>query len=290
MNYLKSFSEIWKYKTESVQIQRGPNKIIFSEEAKSLEQLVKEPGKGGKNGVSSIDSELSLLRKELVVNHFERVKILSGIVENIADNMEVCSSEFLQGKINEPCSRDLLYTNKCNIDSKKTFLENQIKKLERIQIAESIVGVKKIDNSFEKFKITFDNSLLEIEMVYSKKELLEVNKLREFSLFGIHKSGPSNDHPYFSYFSDLDNYCKTKEYVHSPANSYNKDVAFMQGTISQMRDKLGKKSSTKKDARLVMCHHCKAMLPESSLVKCQRPCKNLSTEPCKSLSKLQGIS
>ena len=244
-----------------------------------LQGLVRKTG-SSKSG-REYDESTKKLRQELEVLEKEKHQLIKELTSKLGSDSETFSPDFTLQKCQKRIQPEsyLLYVE--NIEDKISFLSKSVLRLEEVQIAESIMRVFRTKDS-SLFRIKFDEAVLNLEMEIPVSELLRLNKLREFSLFGIHRTGPNSPFLHYSYFDEL------HEYTKLPGFSFNLGMSFNQDPNAISKESLifpvlEDKSAHQKQIpmELFMCHHCKVLLPESCFFECSKKCKRLLTEPCK---------
>lgn len=285
------------------QTQRLGNKgVHFDQAGRMLQNGVDVPAKtGGKYpkslGVKSkptavtkdtetLDSLIQQLESELVVCQTQKetsIKNLASDLVSAYENLEPdFRSEYCANKRAMQSEDETLGS----VFAKREYLFKEILRLEEIQIAESIMFVEEFNtpgssNPARSYRIQFDETLLNIEMDLSEQELLKMNKLREYSLFGIHRAGPNNPYSYFSFSKELNEICQRPGFQYTHKMSYNYEPQM----VRDMKKAAGKVIKPTKviasSEETSMCHHCKTLLPRSKFFQCGKKCKRSQTEPCK---------
>lgn len=187
------------------------------------------------------------------------------------------SREFTITKIGNSDGADTTLEYVHSIETKLLYLRMELTKLEKAQIAESIMQVESIPGNQSRYLVTFDSNILNQKMDMSIEELSSLNKLREYSLFGIHRTMPNSPIPCFSYFKDFHIVCRDPDFKFEDTMPYNQDP------LKYLAAQSGKKKSNqtaKKCEELFMCHHCKVLLPPESIFTCSKKFKCLQSEPC----------
>jgi hypothetical protein len=231
-----------------------------------------------KSRSSDLHNAINELKDKMAEETPHRQAMIENLVNNMTTEVNSYAADFAINKIGEERHSKELYEHSQNIELKKLYLFQEILKLEKIQIAESIMQIESLPGQQNMFKITFDSTIINEQMEMNFEELSKLNNLREYSLFGIHKTVPNSPYPYFSYFKELDALCKDPEFKFEFSMPYNNDPKRFD---TEVQAKKHHKSGVKNSAELMMCHHCKVLLPESSFFVCSKKCKCLQSEPCK---------
>jgi hypothetical protein len=275
--FLDELETTWEQKLEAAE----KRKCSFLDERKALMKVIDQ------NDFHDIQDELqekiNELKCEIHQGEAEKTKSMESLVNKISSDPEAFSSEFRLTRLHEPNSMLDNFDSFVNVEAKKEYLYKEILKLERVQIAESIMEIELISTAGpqEKYRVRFDEVILNQQLEMTFAELMELNKAREYSLFGIHKTGPNSPYPYFSYFKELNDVCKAKDFIFQHSMSYNKNPHYFD---KQLKAVSHSKTAASKPVELSMCHHCKTVLPSTSFYSCSKKCKKMHSEPCNILN------
>lgn len=276
-SFALKFAEAWRTKLEAIPRGRAGQAELQSEK-KALTALLEAPVPARKPKSGSLDVALADLREKMAEEAPERQDLLARLVNNMCTQADSFAADFAINQIGEERQAQELFEHAQNIDFKKAYLFKEIIKLEKIQIAESIMQIEAIHDQVNKFKVTFDSTIINLQMDLDIEELSSLNKLREYSLFGIHKTVPNSPTPYFSYYKELDGLCRDPDFRFEFSMPYNTDPnRFQKELLSRKPSKSGARGSTD----MMMCHHCKVLLPSSKFFVCSKKCKCLQSEPCR---------
>jgi len=216
----------------------------------------------------------------------EKRRLIDNITTVMVGNTTSFSNDFRFNKLDSSASSEVFDQSIKNVNHKIRYLYNQIHKLERVQIAESIMQIETLDGRISRFLIRFDEALLSLEMELDLQELLELNRLREYSLFGIHMTPPNSPFSLFSYCRELNELCSQKDFTFQQHFPYVQTPEVFAKEIAKVHGRLHK---SKPAEPLTMCHHCKVLLPTKSFFSCAKKFKRMQTDPCRPLL-IQGTS
>ena len=239
--------------------------------------MLDSPSTACNSKAKSLNRAISDLQEQITELAPEKNTLLERLVNNMCSEVNSFSADFAINKIGEERQAQELFEHAQNIEVKKAYLFKEIIKLEKIQIAESIMQIEAISGPSNKYKVVFDSSIINQHIEMDFEEVASLNKLREYSLFGIHKTVPNSPFPYFSYCKELDALCREPDFKFEFSMPYNSDPCRFD------RDPICKKPGRppgKPCVALTMCHHCKVLLPPSSFFVCSKKCKCLQSEPC----------
>ena len=84
----------------------------------------------------------------------------------------------------------ILWENITDVETQKQYLEYCIERLEKKQVAESLSKILKVEKqkNEQKFMVTFEEAMNIKKRIMNEKEILELNKVREYSLFKFYNT------------------------------------------------------------------------------------------------------
>lgn len=251
--------------------------LTQKELAKEKEELLKLT-LGLPNKSKQTTCELDSMVEQAEAEILEVQKLRRPVIEKLVESL-VHEKGSLGPAVTNETGRDSnaedYYNNYLNVSLKKEYLFKEIIQLEEVQIAESIVSVEISLSNSGRHRIRFDDSILNLEIDVDLAELLRLNKIREYSLFGIHRAGPNSLNPYFSYCKEINKVCRQQGFTFQHNMSYNQDPFSYLDEIKRLS------SVQQQDTKLTMCHHCKVLLPSDKFFVCQRKVKRTQTDTCR---------
>lgn len=256
-----------------------PGQSELQSERKALLALLECSAQPVTSKSQDISAAIKALQRQVGEGSPERNELLEKLVHNMCREADSFAADFAITKIGEERQAQELFEHAQNIELKKNYLFKEIIKLERVQIAESIMRIETVPNQQNRFKITFDSTIMNQQIEMDFEELDSLNKLREYSLFGIHKTVPNSPFPHFSYCKELDVLCRDPDFKFEFSMPYNSD-------LGRFQRELASKKAGRNQQELAMCHHCKVLMPPSSFFVCSKKCKCLQSEPCSRASNL----
>lgn len=284
-DYLDEFQNVWREKLEAIPAKAEGIQGLKSENQR-LQMLLPAQPKKSKQSECEIDEEIKSLENEIRMSEPEKRSLIHNITTAMVGNATSFSNDFRFNKLESSASSEVFDQSIKNVSDKTQYLYSQIHRLERVQIAESIMQIETLNGGISRFLIRFDEALLSLEMELGLPELLELNRLREYSLFGIHKTPPNSPVSLFSYCRELNELCSQKDFFFLQHFPYVQTPEVFAKDIAKMHGKLLK---SKPSEPLTMCHHCKVLLPSKSFFSCAKKFKRMQTDPCRPLL-TQGTS
>lgn len=283
--FASKFTEIWQQKLAAI-VKGKKSQASLAEESKALDELFRPTLKSTRGKHGSVDKQIKELEDELAQVSEDRGILVEKLVSNMSSAPSNFSKEFTITKIGTSKGAETSLDYVHNIETKKLYLKMELIRLEKAQIAESIMQVESIPGTQSRFIVTFDSNILNQKMDMDIQELSSLNKLREYSLFGIHRTMPNSPIPCFSYFKDFHVLCKDPLFKFEDTMPYNQDP------LKYIQLQSGKKQTKHQSPsceELQMCHHCKVLLPSESIFTCSKKFKCLQSDPCNEYL-TQGIS
>jgi hypothetical protein len=277
VSYCEMFADVWKKKLAAICPEKKTTAAL-AEEKNELLKLLEQPCKTNRSASSLVADRISQVEEELKERSEANKKLLETLVSSLSSQPQSFSVEFAVASLGQSQALEQSSEHAQNIDAKLTYLRKDLIKLENTQIAESIKQVESIPGQRNIFRVTFDSNIMDQQVDMSLEELLTLNKLREYSVFGIHRTGPKSSIKYFSYFKDFHYLCRDPAFAFEVSMPFNTDPStyLPQAGSSQTI----KKSQVRECQELAMCHHCKVLLPPETFFTCSKKCKSLQTEPC----------
>ena len=267
---------MWQEKINCIP-KKPLNFASLKNEQEKLLKIIPCPPKKLSSSDCEIEREITRIESLIEKGEPQTKTLIEKLVSSMGGNSNSFTPDFRFNKLRKIPPQELYQESIDNLEAKKEYLRGQIHRLERVQIAESIMQVESIPKKASHYIVKFDECILSIELEMEIGELVELNKLREYSLFGIHKTPPNSPFLYFSYCRELNEYCGTKDFVFQNRFPYIQSPAGFQKEILKMQDKAQR---SKQQDSLIMCHHCKVLLPSNCFFSCSKKFKRMQTEPC----------